>query len=78
MREPADRTNLEENTVEKEMQSAKIETGEFDKEIDADEEIFMYQMNSPEELTTLKCSLGRKKMNETNSKMVFHLSALFK
>ena len=37
---PADKENLEENTGEKEMQAVKIllETGKFDKEMDAVEE----------------------------------------
>ena len=37
-----------------------------------------FLLNTPDELTILKCPLGRKKMNKLHSKIIFHLPALFK
>ena len=67
------------------MQSVKIliETGEFNKEIDAVGKKLLnstkiYQLKSLKELIILKCSSGRKKMNQPHSKMAFNFSELLK
>jgi hypothetical protein len=61
---PADRVNLEENTIEKEMQAVEIllEIGEFDKEMDAVEKV---SFEHSRRIDNSKMPIGKKENEQT-------------